>query len=275
MNFLLEPFNLFLFENFKQFIPFGATSATFRDASKWVSMHYSIPLIACSIYLIAIPVLQQIMKNREALKLTLPLAIWNLSLSLFSLIGVINVFPMIFSHLVNGSLHSNFCVKMDQNYGNSHRSIWLYFFLYSKFPELLDTLFLILRKKDVDFLQWYHHTTVLLFCWQSMATLQPIGVYFCGMNYFVHAVMYFYFFLMATGIRVRWGKWVTVLQITQMIIGLILHFLGLYMILTDRNCTGADLFNLTTGTLMYFSYFLLFLSFFAKRWEPKKTTKTE
>lgn len=38
-------------------------------------------------------------------------------------------------------------------------------------PELVDTLFIVLRKKPLIFLHWYHHITVLLFCWHAFATL--------------------------------------------------------------------------------------------------------
>ena len=32
-------------------------------------------------------------------------------------------------------------------------------FIYSKIPELMDTVFLVLQKKRVIFLAWFHHTT--------------------------------------------------------------------------------------------------------------------
>jgi elongation of very long chain fatty acids protein 6 len=34
----------------------------------------------------------------------------------------------------------------------------------------VDTLFIVLRKKPLIFLHWYHHITVLLFCWHAFAT---------------------------------------------------------------------------------------------------------
>ena len=53
-------------------------------------------------------------------------------------------------------------------------------FIYSKVPELVDTAFVVLRKKPLIFLHWYHHVTVLLYCWHSYYTLSSAGLYFVG-----------------------------------------------------------------------------------------------
>jgi elongation of very long chain fatty acids protein 6 len=62
-------------------------------------------------------------------------------------------------------------------------------FTVSKLFELFDTVLLVLRKKHVMFLHWYHHATVLLYTWFSYSARNP-GIYFIAMNYSVHAVMY-------------------------------------------------------------------------------------
>jgi hypothetical protein len=55
-------------------------------------------------------------------------------------------------------------------------------------PELGDTVFVVLRKKPLIFLHWYHHVTVLLYCWHSYASRSSAGLYFvvraeCGWGY--------------------------------------------------------------------------------------------
>jgi elongation of very long chain fatty acids protein 6 len=34
----------------------------------------------------------------------------------------------------------------------------------SKVPETIDTLFIVLRRQKLIFLHWYHHATVLVYC---------------------------------------------------------------------------------------------------------------
>lgn len=53
-------------------------------------------------------------------------------------------------------------------------------------PELGDTIFVVLRKKPLIFLHWYHHVTVLLYCWHSYYEQTTYGLYFVSMNYTVH-----------------------------------------------------------------------------------------
>ena len=42
---------------------------------------------------------------------------------------------------------------------------WATMFVLSKVPELGDTMFVVLRKQPLIFLHWYHHATVLVYCW--------------------------------------------------------------------------------------------------------------
>merc|ERR1712217_387403 len=94
-------------------------------------------------------------------------------------------------------------------------------FCLSKIPELGDTVFLILKRKQVRFLQWYHHAATLLFCWLALATDFTPGIWFAVTNYGVHAIMYLYFFLMtfrgAQKALKRIAPVITIIQTAQMV----------------------------------------------------------
>merc|ERR1712139_66501 len=87
-----------------------------------------------------------------------------------------------------------------------------------------DTFFIVVRKKPLVFLHWYHHITVLLFCWHSYVTESPSGIYFTAMNYAVHFIMYGYYFLMAARCLPKWfpAGIITTAQISQMVVGVVL-----------------------------------------------------
>ncbi|CBZ24935.1 putative fatty acid elongase [Leishmania mexicana MHOM/GT/2001/U1103] len=111
---------------------------------------------------------------------------------------------------------------LDKNY-DGPRAFYTALFMYLKTPELLDTLFLVLQRKPVSFLHWYHHIVTAIYVWLSSYMPMPSGIVFCAMNYFVHSFMYFYYFLVMMGLRksIRpFAPVITLLQVLQMFIGM-------------------------------------------------------
>lgn len=156
-------------------------------------------------------------------------------------------------------------------------------------------MFIVVHKKPLIFLHWYHHVTVLLYCWHSYVTKAPsgkfpatcshfigrgkhsrwitiLGLFFVVMNYGVHAIMYFYYFLMSIKIKPKWGMIVTTLQISQMVVGVTLTVLG--FIYVGRPGCNIKHENNVAAFIMYGSYLGLFLQFFVGRYfgakKPKK-----
>lgn len=178
------------------------------------------------------------------------------------------------------------CSPPVYTYGHGACGVWIFLFIYSKYFELLDTVFIILRKRPLNFLHWYHHATVLLYTWDGYCVEQPAGIYFVAMNYSVHAVMYFYYFLASQLQRpLSWGIFVTIAQISQMFVGVGVTCVSLYYssVYTLSNSWKGDQFtdplthgqyintrNLVYGLLMYSTYFYLFAEYFVKRYVLKK-----
>ena len=143
-------------------------------------------------------------------------------------------------------------------------------FTFSKIPELIDTVFIVLRKKPLIFLHWYHHVTVLLFCWNAYATMAGTGLYFVAMNYSVHALMYGYYCLQALGVCPKSfpAILITFSQISQMFVGTGVCISTWYYKLNDHPCHN-DMSNLIAGGLMYGSYLYLFCDFAVRRYANK------
>jgi len=150
-------------------------------------------------------------------------------------------------------------------------------FVLSKFPELGDTVFLILRKKPVIFLHWFHHTTVLLYCWHATLVTAAPGIWFASMNFCVHSVMYLYYMFMVTGMKwvVRpFAQSITIIQILQMVVGIVVTATSAYYHVTegDEGCSVNGP-NYRMGLAMYCSYCMLFVKLFMDKYKPKEDLK--
>jgi len=151
----------------------------------------------------------------------------------------------------------------------------LWAFIMSKVVELGDTLWLALRKRPIIFLHWYHHTTVLLFCWHSLGTHYTVATSFGLMNSIIHSFMYYYYWRAAQGVRMTWGHKLTIAQTLQMFIGMLVTIIWTYVYyftLSDQSlCLTYDpSLNLLTAVVMYGSYFFLFLKFYFSKTTTNK-----
>ncbi|KAJ3269183.1 hypothetical protein HDV01_001694 [Terramyces sp. JEL0728] len=167
-------------------------------AMKYANENWQIPLTLTATYLAFCFFGSSMIAKPFNLKF--PLALWNLLLSVFSFAGFIFTFPALLMSIQSLGFKNSICLDPKQGWAKGTTGLWVCLFIYSKVPELVDTVFIVLRKKPLIFLHWYHHATVLLYCWHSYANNVGIGLYFVAMNYGVHAVMYFYYFMQAVGI---------------------------------------------------------------------------
>ena len=100
---------------------------------------------------------------------------------------------------------------------------WLFYV--SKFIELLDTLFFILRKKinQITFLHVFHHG-IMPVTWYFGIRFVPggLGSFHALINCIIHVFMYFYYGLSACGPQFQkylwWKKYMTKMQMIQFII---------------------------------------------------------
>jgi len=205
---------------------------------------------------------QAYMADRSPFQLRGLLTAWNIFLAVFSLMGAARTLPeFIYTISTQGFYHS-LCIpsfiEQDRVSG-----FWTWMFVLSKVPELGDTVFIVLRKQPLIFLHWYHHVTVLIYCWYSFSEYTAPARWFVVMNFIVHSIMYSYYALRA--MRYRPPKAVamliTSLQLLQMVVGCTVNFLAYRYKTEGRECRVSDT-NLKLSLLMYTSYFVLFARFF-------------
>mmetsp|Transcript_12139 Transcript_12139/g.35146 ORF Transcript_12139/g.35146 Transcript_12139/m.35146 type:complete len:243 (-) Transcript_12139:59-787(-) len=208
--------------------------------------------------------------------LLMPLAYWNAFLSVFSFLGAMRTVPDLLYRFGTESLESTICSPASSSWGSGATGLWVMLFIFSKIPELVDTVFIVARQRPLLFLHWYHHVTVLLYCWHAYATEASQALYFVAMNYSVHAVMYGYYCLMALKIKPPIPAWtITVAQISQMVVGTFIQLAAMYQYYRRPGACGVDFYNLLCGAIMYGSYFALFFQFAVNRFilkEPRKKT---
>ena len=114
----------------------------------------------------------------------------------------------------------------------------------------------ILRGNTPSFLHWFHHVTVLLYCWHAGVKHVGPGLWFAAMNFGVHSVMYTYFAvrscpeppagilhkLWSTGQKIckKSQMFITSIQIIQMIIGIVVTIVSAYHHEKDPSSCSVD-----------------------------------
>ncbi|CAF4536860.1 unnamed protein product, partial [Didymodactylos carnosus] len=145
------------------------------------------------------------------------------SLAIFSIWGMIRCVPEMLYTIHKESIYYSMCDRSNI-YGIT--GYWIWIFSVSKVPELLDTLFIVLRKQKLIFLHWFHHATVLIYTWYSYHDWTSSGRWFVFMNYSVHALMYSYYAFRA--MRFNIPKFVqqivTIFQLSQMFVGCYVNY---------------------------------------------------
>ena len=115
------------------------------------------------------------MRSRAPFKLRGLLFFWNFGLALFSIVGITRFLPEFVHVWKNFGLHWTICESSFLDKPNKVTGFWSFAFIFSKPAELLDTLFIVLAKKPLIFLHYYHHTSVLIFSWYCLSKAYSPG----------------------------------------------------------------------------------------------------
>ncbi|CAG7821605.1 unnamed protein product [Allacma fusca] len=217
--------------------------------------------VTIGLYLISVYFGQKWMKNRPPFKLTLPLFFWNSGLALFSIVCTLRGIPeLLFLLSKPDGVYLAACVGLQHNYATS---FWGLALVLSKFVELGDTAFIILRKQKLIPLHWFHHAVTLMLCWIGYEHYETSGRGFF-INSFVHSFMYFYYALKALGIKIPKGvsQALTTLQIMQLSAGVCGAMYILYLLVVEGRPCRMHFETFWFGASAVAIFLVLFIRFY-------------
>lgn len=248
------------------------------DGQVWINFaqdHAEIPVFAVCLYFAVVFWLPNVLETYKIkLELRVVIILWNLALAVFSIMGMTRTVPHLFKHFQQGGFEHTVCTDPKDWYVGGPAGLWVGLFIFSKIPELIDTLFLVLRRRPVIFLHWFHHCTVLLYCWHAYHHRIAPGLWFAAMNYSVHSIMYTYYAAMAARLHhlvTPFAFLITTVQIVQMGVGAIVTVTSARRHLAGGSAACAvDSANYKLGLGMYCSYFILFATLFYNKYIDNK-----
>ena len=166
----------------------------------------SLVVYVCGSFLI-----QALMRGRAPLNVTYLVVIHNAGLCLASFAmfagAIYEVYKVTSEHYADNVLGEVWCDSKKMLMApSSGLPFWSYMYYLSKFWEMLDTVILALKKKDLTFLQMYHHTIIVLLCYSWLEASWSLHWWALVVNTLVHQFMYYYFSLSALGYNVWWKK---------------------------------------------------------------------
>ncbi|ELV11642.1 elongation of very long chain fatty acids protein 3 [Tupaia chinensis] len=246
-----------------------------RDMRPFLEEYWATSFLIALIYLLLTFVGHSYMKARKGFSLQGPLILWSFCLAAFSILGTLRTWGYMGTVILTGGLKQTVCFSPFID--NSIVKFWSCLFVLSKVIELGDTAFIILRKRPLIFIHWYHHSTVLVYTCFGYKTRVPAGGWFMTMNFGVHAIMYTYYTLRAA--KVKSPRFlpmlITSLQILQMVMGAVVSILT-YIWRQEQGCHTTTVEHSFWSSILYTTYFILFAHFFRQTYiRPKVRAKTK
>ncbi|ESL08178.1 hypothetical protein TRSC58_04123 [Trypanosoma rangeli SC58] len=203
------------------------------------------------IYIVLVVLLRKWMQHRSALNVGKPMMFYNVVQILLAATMAIALSPSVKNRFFN--LNGRFTPTIE---------FWIFVHYCTKFLDMLDTVFMICRKKNeqLSFLHLYHHATIGLIYGLLLRNGMGNGAAFFGawINSAVHFLMYSHYLWTSFGLRNPLKSTLTKIQMFQFFLCIVQALLVPFF---DHQ------FTLQWSLLQLFyhiSLFFLFLDFYIK-----------
>ncbi|PCH33644.1 fatty acid elongase [Wolfiporia cocos MD-104 SS10] len=233
---------------------------------------------ALAVYLVIVFGLQAYMKNRPPLKLQGLFQLHNVILSAGSALLLTVMAEEIAPLFLN---HSVFWSMCDEGMWTDRLEFFYLINYYFKYLELIDTVFLALKKKPLAFLHVFHHSATALLCYTQLNGKTSVQWVPITINLSVHVLMYYYYYATAGGAKIWWKKHLTTMQIVQFVIDLFVVYFATYSyyaanywptLPTLGSCAGTEA-AAVFGCLLLSSYLVLFIQFYIQTYKKPAKAK--
>ncbi|GMR45028.1 hypothetical protein PMAYCL1PPCAC_15223, partial [Pristionchus mayeri] len=251
-----------------------AKEFSYSRAQRFIKDHEVFTVQAIVMYLMAVFILKQFMNKRTPFTLDLPIRLWNITIAVLSGVCAAGMTEEFFTTLTQKGVNVALCSSSNTFFhGSTGYYLWMYHII--RLFEFTDTLFIILRKQPLLFIHWYHHALTLYVSWFSYARPSPLSRFGIYANSIIHTVMYTYFFLRASKVRLHplFAKVITAAQILQFV----LVFWSIAQPTVMKFALGMecelDSEMLFWSWFMDISYLYLFIDFYRSKYSEKKVEK--
>ena len=222
------------------------------------------------IYLVSKPVLvfirDAIGVNPKSEALKMFMVLHNLALCIFSGWVSINCWPILVNYALEHGWERLFVhTEVWNEYGVGK---WCIVFFVSKFYEFVDSWLIVLKGRQLSFLQVYHHSGIVLTMYFAcLAKANWLGGVVC-LNSFIHTIMYFYYTFSTMGYKSPLAKMLTTLQLTQFFLGMFGSIPGFWFPIPTEQKYALLFMHVYTAGVIY-----LFMVMYQEKYNKKKKQK--
>jgi hypothetical protein len=231
-------------------------------------------------YLATIYFLQQWMKDRKPYSLKTFVLLHNVflcALSAAMMTGIVFELLLVLRNTRFADIDNVFLCDQLGTLSEGRLIWWFYLFHLSKVYEFIDTVILVLKKKEIIFLHIYHHCITFVLTYVMMSNEVAVQWISSLANVMVHTPMYYYYAISTLGYTVWWKKYITTMQIIQFVVDTVANFTAYaYRLYSEVNygttCSGPWgpwLF----GQVVLVSFLVLFILFYRKTYNAKPAAK--